>query len=250
MIVVAPEPRRTAWRRPRLSHRFESCALYVCFPRLVGDACDCRLSGPDFQHRRLGAEMQEADVGRSTTFGGSHDIPAEYIPEIKSILEPRARRDYEFDIQSWPERVKEREGYVAKARVLREKVPPAIELLRASCEPDPDGAHRPIYLGLVGIEATACLDCQWFTHDSWGGVEGGSRISNHRSLHWNPPHDELCHMSIVDGLTQHRGGYLPRPNTRPSSFRECAPTSVADNRGGNARCSPIPTHGSGRDVPP
>jgi hypothetical protein len=136
------------------------------------------------------------------------EIPAEYVPEIKSILEPRARRDYEIDVERWPERVKEREGYVAKARALREKVAPAIELLRAACEPDPNGAHRPIYLGHVWIDATACLDCEWFTHTNRralgrdGFVED---ISNHRSLHWDPPHDELCDLSFVGEVQPVRG---------------------------------------------
>jgi hypothetical protein len=137
----------------------------------------------------------------------------------------RAAREYELQARYWPEQAEKRDRLLTVAKDLRENVPPAITRLRPAYEPDPDGAHRPIYMGYLGINATACLDCAWFewTSKELLDVSGSSPIARHRALHWDPPHAVLCDMSSVVGSENSPNSvyfHLASENIGPRHFPE------------------------------
>ena len=136
----------------------------------------------------------------NSIMGGSHpprelpvDIPPEHLDELTAILEERARYAYERTVAAYPEYSKCCKERIAKADRYRQVVPAAIERLRPAYPPDLDGAHRPIRLESLRIDAVACLDCDWL-QDGGYSVVGTSAIAAHRGLHWDPPSAGLCDM--------------------------------------------------------
>ncbi len=124
-------------------------------------------------------------------------IPEEHLPRLEAFVAPRQRMQYDMSVRLWPRTMEYREELIVQAKILRGTVPQTIERLKPAYVSDPDGAHRPIYLGHLEVSAIACLDCEWFTHVEVGPhwpAGDGSKIANHRSLHWDPPRDELCNI--------------------------------------------------------
>jgi hypothetical protein len=117
-------------------------------------------------------------------------IPDSYRSQWNAQFESQGLRTdgYQRYMEYWND-------LVERSKSLQTIVPPAVARLRHAYDPDPDGAHRPIHLGHLGIHVVACLDCEWFidapTFEHLKQVYVDD-LADHRSLHWNPPQDDLC----------------------------------------------------------
>ena len=126
------------------------------------------------------------------------EIPPEHFDGFTAVLEAEARDRHSENRLWFKRRMGDYQAAYAQADYLREAVPAAVERLRPAYPDDLDKAHRPVRLALLGIEATACLDCAWLSEVDHVVTGERSPIGSHRGLHWDPPHANLCYF-LHDG---------------------------------------------------
>ena len=175
---------------PRLKWELESLTVDSLSATFNFDIAEC---DPLAVRREIGEHLGIGDWAEIPD-----QIPAEHFDMVNAALEENARREFVRDHAMYKFVDEVVRAVQATADSLREAVPAAIERLRPAYPPDLDGAHRPIPLGKLGIDAAGCLDCDWLSQGGGFAMGRWSTIGPHRALHWDPPHESLCYI-LHDG---------------------------------------------------